>query len=125
MIDSESTTIESKPPATKAKRRVRGPRIGPRSAGMRMTVDEFDALPPSQWLDGYRYEVIRGVLVVSPMPGAGERSPNDELGHLIRQYLETHPQGSIIDDTLPEQTVAATNRRRADRVIWVGLGRAR
>src|SRR5207249_8671231 len=35
-----------------------------------------------------------------------------------------HPQGSALDDTLPEQTVVTRgNRRRADRVIWTGLGR--
>ncbi|MGA2702710.1 MAG: Uma2 family endonuclease [Isosphaeraceae bacterium] len=122
-IETEPTTIESKPAATETRRRDRAPRIGPQSAGLRMTVEEFDALPPSRFVKGYRYEVIRGVLIVSPSPGPGERGPNDELGYLLRQYHETHPQGSVIDDTLPEQTVSATHRRRADRVIWVGLGR--
>jgi Uma2 family endonuclease len=62
-------------------------------------------------------------LIVSPQPGAGERVPNDELAYLLRQYRETLPHGSVIDETAPEQTVPATNRRRADRVIWTGLGR--
>jgi Uma2 family endonuclease len=88
-----------------------------------MTPEEFDATPPARFVPGYRYEIINGVLVVSPYPGPGERSPNDYLGYLLIQYREGHPEGSVIDDTLPEQTVAATNRRRADRVVWIGLGR--
>jgi Uma2 family endonuclease len=88
-----------------------------------MTPEEFDALPPSRFVRGFRYEVINGVLVVSPPPGVGERSLNDYLGYLLTTYREGHHEGSVIDDTLPEQTVAATNRRRADRVIWTHLGR--
>jgi Uma2 family endonuclease len=90
---------------------------------MLMTPEEFDATPSSRFVRGYRYEVINGVLVVSPYPGPGERSPNDDLGYLLRLYQDSHPHGAVIDETLPEQTVPATDRRRADRVVWVGLGR--
>jgi Uma2 family endonuclease len=88
-----------------------------------MTPEQFDALHPDQFQRGYRYEIIKGVLVVSPPPGLGEREPNDELGCLIRLYRDTPPHGSIIDGTAPEQLVPATDRRWADRVIWTGLGR--
>jgi Uma2 family endonuclease len=88
-----------------------------------MSPQTFDRLRPERFEPGYRYEVINGVLVVSPYPGPGERSPNDYLGYLLTQYREGQQEGSVIDDTLPEQTVAATNRRRADRVIWTSLGR--
>ncbi len=88
-----------------------------------MTAEQFDALRPWQFVGGNRYEWINGVLIVSPTPGITERSPNDYLGTLLDVYRETHPQGSVIDETAPEQTVATTNRRRADRVIWIGLGR--
>lgn len=99
-------------------------RIGPGSAGLLMTPEEFDALRSWQFARGNRYELINGVLVVSPAPGIGERSPNDYLSHLLYAYKETHPNGSVIDEIAPEQTVATTtNRRRADRVIWAGLGR--
>ena len=98
-------------------------RIGPSSAGRLMTLEQFDAIRPEQFLRGNRYELINGVLVVSPQPGIGERRPNDYLGSLLDVYRDTHPQGSAIDETAPEQTVPATNRRRADRVIWTGLGR--
>jgi Uma2 family endonuclease len=99
-------------------------RIGPRSAGLSMTPEEFDALEPEDFIDHYRYELIRGVLVVTPPAGSAERDPNEELGHLLRIYQDGHPQGSALDKTLPEQTIPTTqNRRRADRAIWVGLGR--
>ncbi|MDX1966008.1 MAG: Uma2 family endonuclease [Planctomycetaceae bacterium] len=97
-------------------------RLGPWSNGMALTPEEFDVI--EDWQPGYRYELIHGVLVVSPMPAAGERNPNDLLGHLIRLYAESEPAGSCVDDTSPEETlVTFGNRRRADRVIWIGLGR--
>jgi Uma2 family endonuclease len=97
-------------------------RLGPDSNGMLLTVDEYDAV--QEWDDRYRYELIHGVLIVSPPASASERSPNDELGYLIRLYQDTHPQGSIVDETLPEQEISTSqNRRRADRAIWIGLGR--
>jgi Uma2 family endonuclease len=98
------------------------PVLGPASAGMLMTPEEFDAV--AEYDDGYRYELIRGVLVVTPIPSEAEASPNDELGALLRQYQREHPQGPALDETLPERYVrTAAGRRRADRVIWAGLGR--
>jgi len=99
------------------------PRIGPGSAGVSMTVEEFDRIPAHRWDDRYRYELIRGVLVVSPFAGPGEDSPNDELGYLLRRYRDDHPQGFLLDETLFEQYLHTANRRRCDRAIWVGLGR--
>src|SRR5262249_32366540 len=67
---------------------------------------------------------INGVLVVSPIPSEKEADPNEELGYWLRNYRDTHPQGSSLDKTLFERTVRTrTNRRRADRLIWAGLGR--
>lgn len=98
------------------------PELGPHSNGMLMTPDEFDAA--TEWEMGYRYELIHGVLVVNPPAGLSERDPNDELGRLIRNYKEDHPSGFCVDLTAPEQTVrVGDNRRRADRAIWIGLGR--
>jgi Uma2 family endonuclease len=102
----------------------RGRRFGPGSAGRLMTTEQFDALRPEYLKRGYRYELINGGLVVSPQPGAGERAPNDELGAFLRAYRKTPSHHAVIDQTLPEHTVPATNRRRADRVIWTGLRRA-
>jgi Uma2 family endonuclease len=103
--------------------RVLAPRkLGPESAGVLMTPEEFDAI--EDWDDCYRYELINGVLVVSPLPGEQEAGPNDLLGYLLRRYRDDHSQGAALDNTLPERHVRAPqSRRRADRVIWAGLGR--
>jgi Uma2 family endonuclease len=98
-------------------------RLGPRSAGLLITPQEFDR---ARFEEGWRYELINGVLVVSPIPSAQERDPNEELGHWLRQYRDAHPHGSSLDATLIEQeieTKQGQDRRRADRVIWAGLGR--
>ncbi|MBM4069949.1 MAG: Uma2 family endonuclease [Planctomycetes bacterium] len=95
--------------------------LRPDSAGIRLTPREFDQ---ADFKVGWRYELINGVLVVSPTPLEMERDPNEQLGYWLRLYHETHPQGKCLDKTLPEHTVrTGKNRRRADRVIWIGLGR--
>jgi Uma2 family endonuclease len=97
--------------------------LGPELAGTLMTPEEFDAV--EEWDETYCYELVHGVLVVTPIPLEGEASPNDELGYLLRHYRHNHPQGKALDETLPERIVRTpTGRRRADRVIWTGLGRA-
>jgi Uma2 family endonuclease len=104
--------------ATPAVRRLK---IGPRSAGMLLTPAEFDH---ARFQEGWRYELINGVLVVSPSPSRKERDPNEELGYLLRRYREDHPQGSSLVLSLPEETIETKrDRRRADRAIWAGLGR--
>jgi Uma2 family endonuclease len=96
--------------------------LGFESAGMLMTPEEFDAV--EEYDEEYCYELIHGVLVVSPIPLAQETDPNEELGHLLRKYREEHPEGHILDSTLPQQYVhTATSRRLADHLIWTGLGR--
>ncbi|HWY87573.1 MAG TPA: Uma2 family endonuclease [Gemmataceae bacterium] len=106
--------------ATAALKRLRS-RIGPDSAGVLMTAAEFDR---AEFVAGSRYELINGVLVVSPIPLEAERDPNEELGYWLRTYRETHPEGKILDKTLPEHTViTGENRRRVDRILWIGLGR--
>src|SRR5689334_12093797 len=87
------------------------PGIGPRSAGITMTTEEFDAI--TRYDDRYRYELIRGILVVSPRPSVQEVGPNEELARLLGNYREDHPQGSALDATLPERYIETTNRRRA------------
>jgi Uma2 family endonuclease len=96
--------------------------LGPELAGAYLTLEEFDACEDCDEL--YVYELINGVLVVGPPPSEGERGPNDLLSYLLRNYQEHHPQGKALDYTLPEHNVrTGRNRRRADRVIWAGLGR--
>lgn len=97
-------------------------RLGRTSNGMLMTPEEFDAV--TDYDDCYVYELVHGVLIVSPAPGEAERDPNEELGFLLRLYQQTHPQESTLDKTLAEQYIPlADGRRRADRVVWVRLGR--
>src|SRR6266852_315654 len=96
--------------------------LGPELNGTLMTPDEFDDV--EDYDENYAYELIHGVLIVNPIPLAMETGPNEELGYLLRSYQDLHPQGSALDLTLPEQYVrTGDSRRRADRVIWAGLGR--
>ncbi len=94
--------------------------IGPDDNGLLMTPEEFDGI--TDFDENYRYELIRGVLIVNPLAGPGECDPNEELGHLLRNYQDAHP--GILDKTLYEQYVRTSDsRRRADRLIWAGMGR--
>lgn len=96
--------------------------LGPELNGISMTPEEFDAV--EEYDDTYSYELVRGVLVVNPIPSALETGPNELLAYLLLLYQRSHPQGSALDLTLPEQYVrTAVSRRRADRLIWAGLGR--
>jgi Uma2 family endonuclease len=96
--------------------------LGPEHAGMLMTPEEFDAI--KDWDEEYCYELIHGVVVVTPIPLESEVDPNEELGHWLRAYREQHPQGQALDKTLAERHVRTrTSRRKADRLIWAGLGR--
>jgi Uma2 family endonuclease len=98
------------------------PAIGPDSAGLLMTPEEFDAI--TEYDDLYSYELIRGVLVVNPIPSEQEAEPNELLGFFLNLYREQHPQGAALDLTLPGRYVRLPeSRRKADRVIWAGLGR--
>jgi Uma2 family endonuclease len=100
-----------------------GLRVGLDSAGVRMTPEEFDAIEDYDEL--YHYELIHGVLVVTPFASEAETKPNEILGHLLLTYQETHPQGNTLDETFYESYVRTRHsRRRADRLIWAGLGRA-
>jgi len=97
--------------------------LSPDMAGTLMTPEEFDGadVDPD---DGSRYELIHGVLIVTPIPSEGEVDPNETLGYLLRKYQEIHPQGQVLNKTLPERHIfGGVNRRRPDRVIWAGLGR--
>jgi Uma2 family endonuclease len=101
--------------------KLRRPQLGPESAGLLLTVKEFDR---ARFREGWRYELINGVLVVSPTPSPKDRGPNDRLGQSLWNYWDQHPQGSSLDTTLPEEEIQTKKtRRRADRVIWAGLGR--
>jgi Uma2 family endonuclease len=89
-----------------------------------MTLEEFDATPPWRWKRGYRYELINGILAVSPPADITQSGPNDYLGYELHKYKVEHPQGASLDFTTHEFYISTqTTRRVADRVIWAGLGR--
>ena len=92
------------------------------SAGIRMTPEEFDAV--EEYDDLYRYELIDGRVFVNPIASEAEADPNEILGVLLGIYKRQHPNGHCLDRTLQERYIHFSNhRRRADRVIWAGLGR--
>lgn len=97
-------------------------RLNGGSAGMRMSVEEFKAIDDVE--PGFRYELIDGVVVVTPPPGPSHANSGDELGYLLRLYAETHSKGKCIDGNLPEfELITGRSVRRTDRCLWVGLGR--
>jgi Uma2 family endonuclease len=91
--------------------------------GVTMSPEEFDAI--EDWDPAYEYELIRGVVVVNPIAAEGEADPNEDLGAILRSYQVLHPQGKSLDKTLQERYVYLPDgsRRKADRLIWAGLGR--
>src|SRR5205085_8316079 len=63
--------------------------LGPADHGQIVSMDEFETAP---WEEGYRYELIKGRLYVSPVPEA----PHDgilewQLTHL-GAYSRSHPE---------------------------------
>lgn len=94
--------------------------LGPHCNGMLLDPWEFDAADGEP---GYRYELIRGILIVNPPPLEESRDANQWLGHLLLCYGEAEA-GKALDATLDEQTVhVGSHRRQVDRAIWCGLGR--
>jgi hypothetical protein len=53
--------------------------LGPELAGALLAPEEFDAAEIADEL--HVYELINGVLVVSPPPSEGERGPNELLAY--------------------------------------------
>jgi Uma2 family endonuclease len=87
-----------------------------------MTPEEFDAV--TDWDENFRYELINGVVIVSPAVSTGEADPNEDLGYLLRYYQENHPRGGVLDLTVYERDIrVGDNIRRCDRAVWIGLGR--
>lgn len=98
--------------------------LRPDSAGLRMSPREFDDIGEDEYERGFRYELVDGVIVVSPAPGDGQSDPVDLLGYLLNAYRFEHPSGSVLSKTAPERYIRVEGGRRlADRVIWVGFGR--
>ena len=99
-------------------------RFGLESNGILLTPEEFDK---AEFDECWDYELVNGVLIVTPIPLENEADPNEEFGYWLRYYRDSHPLGSALDVTLCERYVRTgpnrQNRCKADRVIWAGLGR--
>jgi len=89
------------------------------SAGRLLTPEEFDAVVDYDEL--YRYELIHGVLVVTPIPSEGQSDPNDELGTMLRLYGLQHPLGGALDKTMPERYVRTQESRRLADVPTIAI----
>ncbi len=93
-------------------------RLDADSAGISMSPDEFDAV--TDYDECFNYELINGVLVVTPTASRSERSPNELLGNWLYEYNRHHPSGKCLLETVFEEYLnTRDNRRRADRVIWI------
>jgi len=94
------------------------------SNGLLMSPEEFLSIGANDTDSRFRYELIHGVVIVSPAVSNAEADPNEDLGCLLRRYQDEHPQGSVLDYTAYERDVrVGDNIRRCDRAIWIGLGR--
>ena len=95
------------------------------AAGVPMSPEEFDAVQWEECDQDYRYELLGGRVIMSPIPRRVHERAVDRTGYLLNKYREEHPDGGAIDETLPGRYVHLPNgdRRRADRAVWCGLGR--
>ncbi|MEX2176476.1 MAG: Uma2 family endonuclease [Pirellulaceae bacterium] len=99
-------------------------RLDEGSNGRLMSLDEFEALEADDCDQRFRYELINGVVIVSPAPADAEADPNGELETMLRNYRATHPLGKALDKTLAERDVRTrVGIRRVDRALWIGFGR--
>lgn len=62
--------------------------------GLRMTADEYYQLED----DGFRYELIDGVVCMSPSPTPRHQSVAVRIASQIMAYLEDHPVGQVFTE---------------------------
>ena len=63
--------------------------------GLRMTAEEFFGRPD----DGYRYELVEGVVVMSPSPRMRHQAVTMEIIRQINVFLTRHPIGQLLAET--------------------------
>ena len=67
----------------------------PQYVGLRMTAADYAALPD----DDFKYELIDGVVVMSPSPTFGHQDIAGEIESQIRAFLRRHPIGRVVRET--------------------------
>ncbi len=63
--------------------------------GRRVTFEEYLALEP----DGYRYDMIDGVLYLKPAHNWRHGERQVRVGSIIQHYLDAHPIGRVFNET--------------------------
>jgi Uma2 family endonuclease len=66
----------------------------PRYTGLRLSADEYLSLPD----DGFRYQVINGVVVMSPSPTPRHQTVLHEISGQLRDFLKTRPIARVFPD---------------------------
>lgn len=77
----------------------------PLYAGLRLTADEYLALPD----DGFKYELLDGVVVISPSPIPQHQRLLFQISGQLFVYLSDHPVGEVFPET---------DVRFADRLVY-------
>lgn len=67
----------------------------PRYGGLRMSADEYLALPD----DGFRYELVNGVVLVSPNASVTHQRAAGTIFVQIANYLQQHHGGEVLYET--------------------------
>lgn len=67
----------------------------PQFNGLRLTADEFFALPD----DGFRYELVNGVVIVTPSPLPRHQLVALEISSQLHSYLRKKPAGKVFPET--------------------------
>jgi Uma2 family endonuclease len=63
-------------------------------AGLRMDADEYLSLQD----DGFRYELIDGVVVMSPSPTPEHQDIRGEIEYQLRDFIEEHQSGLVLSE---------------------------
>lgn len=66
----------------------------PQYVGLRLSADEYLALPD----DGFKYQVINGVVVMAPSPTPRHQGVLVEIGAQFRNYLKAKPIARVFAD---------------------------
>jgi Uma2 family endonuclease len=82
-------------------------KIGPAEHGRPFSLDEFES---SDYVEGYKYELIDGRLFVSPIPDLPENSLEEWLGFKLRYYSYEHR--SVINYVSSKSRVFIPGRRK-------------